>query len=126
MPPLPARITRGGVVLRRIGAFPGSPFHIFGPATSRNILSAGHMAIAAVGFDEFVTDIHRMYEIIHLGPRRNVFLLLADDGMAEVTILGNDPPVTALMFPVVAAEAAGRIEVAYVIGIGIPGDLHVG
>ncbi len=52
-----------------------------------HLLALGNVAIAAVGLVEIVADINRMHEISNTGPRRDIFLFLADDGMAQVAIL---------------------------------------
>jgi len=90
------------------------------PFSSGDIVAARHVTIAAVGLDKVVTYVHGVDEILDLGPRRDVLLFLTDYGMTEVAILGDDSAVPALMLSVVAAETAGEIEVADIIGISIP------
>ena len=109
-----------GVFFKLKAAVQRSVFECFLAPPSGDIMAPFHMALTAVGLDEFVADVHRMHKITDHGARRDIFLLLIDHGVAEVTILGNDPAVPALMFSVVAAEAAREIEVADVIGICVP------
>src|SRR5512137_2219044 len=66
----------------------------------RDWLAAGHVAVTAVGLKEFVADVHRMHEILHMGPGRYIFLLLVIDDRAEVAILGDGSAVPALMLPI--------------------------
>ena len=54
---------------------------------SGDIMSAGHVTIAAVCFKKFLAYVHGVDEILDLGPGGNVLLFLADHGMAEIAIL---------------------------------------
>ena len=57
-----------------------------------------------------------MDKSFHLRPRPDVFLFLAKNGMAEVTILGNDLAVSGFVVPAVTAETPGRIEMTDMVG----------
>ena len=85
-----------------------------------HILTAGGMAVTAVRLDDFITDVHRMHEILHLSPRRNVFLLLADDRVAQVAIFGYHLARRALVLAVMTAEAAGGVKMADMIRVRVP------
>jgi hypothetical protein len=45
----------------------------------------------------------------HFGPRPNVFLFLAKDGMTEIAIFGNDFAVFGFMIPTVKTHKVGLI-----------------
>ena len=79
--------TRGFCFVQCWG-FQESLFSFVGTAASRDILTVGHVAIAAVGLEQLVANIRRMHEIINLCPRRDVLLYLVEYGMTEVAILG--------------------------------------
>ena len=91
-----------------------------------DFMAFGHMAVAAVCLEEVVANVYRVHKILHLGPRRDVFLFLADNRMAEIAILGYGPAVPTLVLAVMAAEAAGEIEVSDIIRVCVPVDLHLG
>src|SRR3954470_166520 len=55
---------------------------------------------------------------------RGIFLLHGEQAVAERAVLRDRPPVRALVRVVVAAEAAGRVFMTDVIGVGPPTDLH--
>src|SRR3989304_9927889 len=84
------------------------------------------MAIAAVHSCDRIANIRRMDKSFYLAARLYIFLFLAQNGVTEVTSLGSDLAVRRLVFPAGAAEAAGSVEMAYVIRIGVPSDFHAG
>ena len=90
-----------------------------------NIVAAGRVAVAAVGFDEFISDIDRMNEFRHALSGRDVLLGLVEDVVTDLAILGNYLSIGALMFVVMAAETAGSIEVTDVVRVGAPLDFHL-
>ena len=89
------------------------------------IVSAGRVAIAAVGFVNFIADIDRMNECIHLLADRDILLGLSKDFVAYFAILGDDSAICTLMLVVVAAEAARGIEVTDVVRVRAPLDFHL-
>jgi hypothetical protein len=97
---------------------------LFVVAAARNIFTPGRVAVTAVGGVEFSADIDRMNKSRHLGPRGNVLLFLAENGVTEVTILGDNPAVGRFVSAVMTTETARGVEVPDMIGIGVPGDFH--
>src|SRR5579863_6730321 len=84
------------------------------------------MAVAAIHLGE-VTDVYRVLKLPRLHrDRSSVALLLAQNRVAGIALLGNNFPLRAYVLTVVAAEAAAVIEVSDVIGMGLPVQPHLG
>ena len=90
------------------------------------LLQDDAVAFGTVALSELVPDVNRMGEFRNHRAGGNIFLFLADDRMAEIAILGDHLPVRRFVLAVMAAEAAGEIEVADVVRVGVPCDLHLG
>ena len=51
--------------------------HLSMTAATGDIQISDEMAFAAVGFEELISDVYRVYEVLRLAPCRNVLLSLA-------------------------------------------------
>src|SRR5262245_49342800 len=58
---------------------------------------------------------------VPFGRRRRI----VDHRMADIAIVSNHLPALAHMLSVVTPEAAGKIEVTYVVRMGLPVGLHL-
>jgi hypothetical protein len=94
--------------------------------TAGYIYTSRSMALTAVGFIQFVTDIYRMYEVVDLRPFGDIFLNLADNAVTQVAILGDNLASGILVLSVVAAETTREIEVSHMRRIGTPDNFHLG
>ena len=83
------------------------------------------MTIAAIHSYDSIANIGGMFEFLNLGAGSDILLLLAQDSVAKVAILGDNLAGGGFVLAAVTAETAGEVKMADVIGIGIPGDLHV-
>src|SRR5581483_9505045 len=82
------------------------------------------VAVAAAHLCQ-VADVHGMLKWRPADRRaRNRPLLLRKHGVAGIAILGHHLAFGANMLPVMAAEAAGKVEVANVVGVRLPVKLH--
>src|SRR6185437_11031774 len=83
------------------------------------------MAVAAIDC-AYVAQVYRMFEGRSFNSRGlRAALLLAENGVADSAILANHLPVRAHVLSVVAAKAAGKIEMPDVIRVGLPVNLHL-
>src|SRR5689334_23373726 len=87
---------------------------------------AAGVAVAAVGGAD-VAQIHRVLERNSFNGRGlGAAFLLGENGVADGAILADDFAVGAHVLAVVAAEAPGKVEVANVVGVSLPVNLHFG
>src|SRR5689334_2176965 len=85
---------------------------------------AAGVAVTAVGGAD-VAQVHRVFERYpRNGGGLGAAFLLGEDGVADGAILADHLSVGAHVLAVVAAEAAGKVEVADIVGVSLPVNLH--
>ncbi len=117
-PKKPSGIASGGLFAA------ADPYLFFVAAAAGNIFAASCVALTAVCPINLIADIDRMNEIFHCLSGRDVFLFLAEDGMAEIAVFGDNFSLGRLVLAIMAAETPRCVEMTDVVRIGIPGHLH--
>ena len=70
----------------RKGNHKDRPFYIHSPQPLPLNIPFRHMALTAICFHQFITDIHRMDEIADHGAGRDIFLLLTGNLVAKIAV----------------------------------------
>lgn len=83
-------------------------------------MASGGMALAAIGFVKFITNVNRVDKICNRFSLGNIFLDLPQQYVAEIAILGDHFALGRRVLAIMATEAARRIEVPNMVWIGAP------
>src|SRR5205823_3424315 len=100
--------------------------HHRGKVVKTQALGADPAAVAVVAADlGEIAEIDWMLEVDLLqGRSGHATFLLLGEGVASVAILADHFAILAYVLPIMAAETSAGVEMAEVVGMGLPVQLH--